>query len=77
MPLNLLSDHRGAGECCCCHLGELWCVQIILCKVFFVQEEFFSESIIFRLNMDSKTLFNVFLRVFCSRSLNEARVVLI
>ena len=43
----------------------------------FVQEEFFSESIVFRLNMDSKTLFNVFLSVFYSRSLNEARVVLI
>ena len=44
---------------------------------FFLQEEFFSESIVFRLNMDSKTLFNVFLSVFCSRSFNEARVVLI
>lgn len=44
---------------------------------FFVQEEFFSESIVFRLNMDCKTLFNVFSSVFCSRSLNEGRVVLI
>ena len=35
---------------------------------FFVQEEFFSESIVFQLNMDSKTLFNVFLSVFCSCS---------
>ena len=44
-------------------------MQIILCKVFFVQQEFFSESIIFRLNMDSKTVLNVFSSDFSKCSL--------
>ena len=38
---------------------------------FFVQEEFFSESIVFRINMDSKTLYNVFLSVFCFVSFSQ------
>ena len=38
-------------------LDEIWRVQIILCKVFFVQEEVFGESIVSQLNMDSKTFF--------------------
>ena len=41
---------------------------------FFVQEEFFGELQVFRLNIDSKTFFNVILSDLCKLSLSLKKI---
>ena len=55
---------------CCCHLRQLWCVQIIPGKNFSFKRTFFAELKVFHLKTDSKAFLNVILNDFCNQSLS-------